>query len=574
MKHIFTTLVLVCAVIGAAAQTSIICTDSNASLVLRGNYNPSTYLASSIVSDHDSISLGINSSVSADSLRAYLEVLKTFVTRNSGSDTVSNTIGVGAARRWVFSKFQQFSSSNENRLLPCYLQFDYLMCNVTQHRNIMAVLPGIDTSDKSIVIVEGHIDSRNANLCDTAGIAQGMEDNASGTALVMELARVMSRFSYQHTIVFLVTVGEEQGLYGANAFAEYAALNGIKIKAVLNNDVVGGIICGHTSSAPGCPGFDNIDSTHVRLFSYGGFNSFHKGLARYIKLAYNERVLPVAAVPMGINIMTPEDRTGRGGDHIPFRAHNFAAMRFTAANESGDANVADTSYIDRQHTSRDSLGIDADGDGIIDTFYVDFDYLGRNTVINGNAAGMIAISPQTPDFTISAYGSSIIIQITQHPEYLHYKVGVRSTTYDWDSVYEFTGLVDTIALTSGHYIVSVCSVDEYGVESLFSRELMQATGVENVLPSGQKITLLQNKPNPSDEATTIAVEVDDKVDYKEAYISIADLNGKEIQRQNIVLDKGVNEIMYNHGYHASGTYVYTLVVDGKAVASKKMMFTN
>ena len=134
--------------------------------------------------------------------------------------------------------------------------------------------------------------------------------------------------------------------------------------------------------------------------------------------------------------------------------------------------------------------------------------------------------------------------------------------------------MDTIALTSGHYIVSVCSVDEYGVESLFSRELMQATGVENVLPSGQKITLLQNKPNPSDEATTIAVEVDDKVDYKEAYISIADLNGKEIQRQNIVLDKGVNEIMYNHGYHASGTYVYTLVVDGKAVASKKMMFTN
>src|SRR6202000_775537 len=127
--------------------------------------------------------------------------------------------------------------------------------------------------------------------------------------------------------------------------------------AVLNNDVIGGIICGHTSSAPGCPGFENIDSTHVRLFSYGGFNSFHKGLSRFIKLEYKEMIQPYAAVPMTINIMTPEDRTGRGGDHMPFRALGYPAMRFTAENEYGDADVTSPTYIEHQHTSSDSIGV-------------------------------------------------------------------------------------------------------------------------------------------------------------------------------------------------------------------------
>ena len=559
----------------SAAQTAITCTDPIAAQIMMGNYNPATYLATTIINDHDSISNGIHRAVSPDSLHAYLNVLRTFYTRNSASDTVSNTTGIGAARRWVYAQFQQISSRNEHRLIPSYLQFDQLMCTVTQHRNILAVLPGTDTSDKSIIIIEGHIDSRSANLCDTAVVAQGMEDNATGTALVIELARVMSRFSYNHTIVFMVTTGEEQGLYGAQAFVNYATLHGIKIKAVLNNDVIGGIICGQTSSAPSCPGAGNIDSTHVRLFSLGGFNSFHKGLARYIKLAYNERILPTATVPMGINIMTPYDRTGRGGDHIPFHNANFTAMRFTAANESGDANVTDTAYHDRQHTSRDSLGIDVTGDGIYDSFYVDFDYLARNTVINGNAAGMIGISPWTPDFTLTSGIGNITVTITLHPEYLHYKVGVRSTTNDWDSVYEFSGtLTQTISLPAGTYEVSVASVDAHGVESLFSKEIMKTAGISNISAGSQFVELLQNKPNPSDEATMISVMVNETLDYKEAHIDITDLNGKIIDRKNVTLNTGVNEVMYQHGYHATGTYIYTLVIDGIRVQSKKMTFVN
>lgn len=561
------------------AQLVNICTNPAAQQVMLGSYDPAAYVATTVISDPTTISTGLNSRVSPDSLHAYLNTLRSFQTRNTGSDTASTVRGFGAARRWVYAKFQQISAQNENRLLPSYLQFDTTICGITRHKNIFAVLPGTDTSDKSIIIIEGHMDSRCAGLCDTACSAQGMDDNGSGTSLVIELARIMSMYSYNHTIVFLVTTGEEQGLYGAQAFVTYVQQHGIKVKAVLNNDITGGIICGHTASAPGCPGYEDIDSTQVRIFSYGGFNSFHKGLARFIKLEYKEMILPVATVPMTIDIMTPEDRTGRGGDHIPFRTLNYTAVRFTSANEDGNADVTNPSYIDRQHTSSDSIGVDVDGDGLIDTFFVDFDYLSRNTVINGNAAAMMGVGPQTPDFTLTTTGGNLIINITQHPEYLNYRVGVRTVSNDWDSVYTFTGSVtDTIWVDTAKYIVSVASVDANGVESLFSRELMTTVlpvnGVVSIDKPAKSVELLQNKPNPADEVTTISVLVNDKISYKEAYITIRDLNGKEIRRAGIELNNGINEIQYEHGYNMSGTFIYTLVIDGNPVESRRMVFTN
>ncbi len=389
----------------------------------------------------------------------------------------------------------------------------------------------------------------------------------------------MSRYSYKRTIVFVATTSEEQGLNGAHAFAVYAQLHGLKIRGVLNNDVIGGIICGHTSSPPGCPGFKNIDSTQVRLFSYGGFNSFHKGLSRFIKLEYKEMQLPFVSVPMTVSIMTPEDRTGRGGDHIPFRQAGFTAMRLTAANESGDANVTSSTYDDRQHTSSDSIGVDNDLDGTLDEFYVNFNYLARNTVINANAAGMMGIGPRTPDFTLTATPGNLIVNLTAETGYPQYRVGVRTTTYDWDSVYTLAGGTTTFTIpvsTSGNHIVSVASVDDKGVESLFSRELQVSvvSGFENLFASPKSIELLQNKPNPADEATTISVLVNDRLAYKDAYISIKDLGGREVKRMNIILSNGVNEVMYDHGYNMSGTYTYTLVIDGKTVDSKKMVFVN
>ncbi len=566
-------------IIVAAVQAQVIniCTNPAAQQVMLGMYNPATYAASTVINDPMLISQGINAEISPDSLHAYIDKLASFQNRNSGSDTGSSTKGIGAARRWVYSKFQQFSAAHENRLLPAYLQFDTVMCSTGQHRNIMAVLPGTDTTDKSIIIIEAHIDSRCEGLCDTACQAQGSEDNGSGSALVMELARVMSKYSFNHTIVFTLVIGEEQGLLGGQALGIFCRDKGIKIKAVLNNDVVGGVICGHTSSPPSCPGFMDVDSTHVRLFSSGGTNSPHKGLCRYIKLEYKEMIQPIAAVPMGLNIMASEDRTGRGGDHIPFRQLGYTAMRFTCQNENGDANVTSGTYTDRQHTSRDSIGVDANLDGVVDTYFVDFRYLARNAVINGNAAGMCAISPVTPDLTVATTGGNIIVTIADPLAYMHYRVGVRTTSNDWDSVYTCTGTTSyTITnLPTANYFISVASVDSKGVESLFSREVIRAVvGINDVPAPAHAVDLLQNKPNPADETTIISVLVNDLISYKQAFISIADLNGRHIKNIPITLIKGINEITYDHGYNMTGTYIYTLVVDGKPLQSKRMVFAN
>lgn len=574
-KAVVTFVALVCFVLNSSAQYNLSATNTVAEQVMMGNYNPATYAASVVLNGPDTISKGILAQVSPDSMKSYLMELRKFQNRNTSSDTVSATKGIGAARRWIYSKFEQFSTQNENRLLPSYLQFDTMVCTALRHRNVFAVLPGSDLSDKSIIIIEAHMDSRCSDNCDTACLAEGMEDNGSGTALVMELARVMGKFTFKHTIVFTTVTGEEQGLLGARALAKYAQQQGITIKAVMNNDVVGGIICGQTSSQPSCPGLNAIDSTQVRLFSFGGFNSPHKGLSRFIKLEYKEMVRPLAIVPMTISIMTGEDRIGRGGDHIPFRQRGFTAMRFTSANEHGDASNG-PGYTDRQHTSDDILGVDTDFDSIIDSFFVDFNYLARNAVINGNAAGMIAIGPKTPDFNITSTGlNDLTLNIIDAAAYNHYRIGLRTATNDWDSVYTVTGgTTHTLTVAPGTYSISVMSVDADGIESLPSRELTASTtGINDPRSGKQGIELLQNIPNPAgDEATMISVLVNQPISYKEASISITDITGREVFRKSIELKIGMNELMYQHGYGMSGIYTYSLVIDGRSIQSKKMIF--
>lgn len=561
------------------AQTNIICTDSVAEQILLGNYNPANYASSTPVTNPDSISQQIIASVSPDSLKGYIVSLGTFYNRNTGSDTVSTVTGIGAARRWAFSKFGEFSALNESRLIPSYLQFDTMVCNSPQHRNIFAVLPGTDTSDKSVIFIEGHIDSRCKDVCDSLCLAQGMEDNGSGSALVLELARVMSKFTFKHTIVFLLTIGEEQGLFGAEAFASYCQQKNIKVKVVQNNDIVGGILCGNTSSPPSCPGFGNVDSLQVRIFSFGNFNSAHKQYARYCKLEYREQVLPHVSVPTTISIMTPEDRTGRGGDHIPFRTRFFTAIRFTSANEAGNANTADSTYNDRQHTSGDILGVDTNGDSAIDSFFVDFNYLKRNAIINGNGAAMAALTYAAPDFVYTPIGiGKLVVTVTQQTQYAQYRLGVRvPASNDWDSLYTINGLVsDTLIMPSAApiFFISMAGVDSNGIETLFSREYnVNVASVEEINKPENNIVLLPAKPNPADEEVAFTVLVNKAIKYKNAYLRISSEQGKEIARLKISLKEGINEVNYNHGYNATGTRLASLIVDGKIISTIKIVFS-
>ncbi|MEK7254570.1 MAG: M28 family peptidase, partial [Bacteroidota bacterium] len=464
MKTLLLSFFCLSTALGAAAQANMFITNPAAEQVLLGNFNPNDYAPNAQLDHPDQIVQTILDGVSPDSLKSYLLQLSTFETRNTGSDTVSAVRGIGAARRWVFQKFSQFGQESGGRLLPAYFQFDQVICNVGQHRNVIAVLPGSDTSAHGIVLIEAHLDSRCDVVCDTACLAEGMEDNGSGTALVIELARVMHKLSFKNTLIFMATIGEEQGLVGAEAFAIFSKNKGIPIRAVLNNDVIGGVICGETSSPPSCPGFNQVDSTQVRLFSYGNNNSKHKQLARFNKLEYVELVKPLAAVPMLVTIMSAEDRTGRGGDHIPFREQGFAAMRFTSANEHGDASVG-PNYHDRQHTSEDVLGVDTDGDQVIDSFFVDFNYLARNATINGVAAGMAAIGVHTPAFTAGKLGDSVVVEITDPLDYGEYRIFYRYSGHDFDSI--FTVFQKQVTLPKpppNTFYVSVAAVDANGTE--------------------------------------------------------------------------------------------------------------
>ena len=564
----------------ALAQTNILSTTPLAEQIMLGNYNPTDYTPVNATPQLPTeLAAELQAYISPDSLKTYILRLSEFGTRNTGSDTLSNTTGIGAARRWTHQKFSEISAENNSRLIPSYLQFDLAICGVNRHRNIFAVLPGSNPAS-GMVIVEGHIDSRCEVLCNTNCLAEGVEDNATGTALVIELARVMSRYQFPHTIVFLVTIAEEQGLLGAEAFADYVQQKNIPLRAVLNNDVIGGILCGKTSSPPSCPGQNDVDSTSVRLFSSGSFNSKHKQLARFNKLQYQENILSFAQVPMNIRIMSPEDRTGRGGDHIPFREHGYPAMRFTSANEHGDASNG-PGYDDRQHTSEDVLGADTNGDGVIDSFFVDFNYLARNALINGNALAVVARGvASAPNFNVFRAGPVLTVNFDSPIDTHTIRIAVRSISNDWDTVFTLSPAFSDVlsCKPTGPVYVSTAGVDAWGAESLFSGEkiaAVSATGEPGSAEAEPNIRLFQNRPNPFDEATWISFWVNELPTVSQsAFIQINDLQGKIIQNIPVKLQQGMNEVLYTHGYGVRGTFAYTLVVGGRTVETRQMIFAN
>ena len=247
-------LLITCALFFSAALSAQSLSSPEVLNILKGQYNPAQYSASTTISASDQIACELLNRVSVDSLFLNLQILSSFATRHAWSDTNSANYGIGATRRWIYSEFQKYSGLNENRLRPAYFSFDVVNnpCgDLYDTRNVLGVLPGADTTDPSIILIMAHMDSRCEARCDSNCFAPGADDNGSGTVLVMELARVLSRYTFDHTLVFMLTNGEEQGLLGARAFSDFCVSQNIAVKAVLNNDIVGGTICGQTASPPG-----------------------------------------------------------------------------------------------------------------------------------------------------------------------------------------------------------------------------------------------------------------------------------------------------------------------------------
>ncbi len=578
----------------ATAQpvTNIVVTDPLMEQVLRGQFDPAQFASSSPITEHGPMLCEMRHALDADTLRATLEALEAFRTRHSYSDTVSATQGIGAARRWAFHRFQQAGQASEGRLLPGYLQFDWpngACGDAYGWRNVLAVLPGSDTADHQLVLVEAHLDSRCAGDCDVDCPAPGVEDNGSGSALVLELARVMSRYTFRHTLVFMLTTGEEQGLVGAEAMARWCSEQGIGIKAVLNNDIVGGVLCGQTASPPSCAPPGSVDSLRVRLFASGSIATPHRTFARTIRLLYEEKLQAQMAVPMQVEVMDREDRDGRGGDHMPFRAEGFRNVRFTSANEHGNAAVDSVWYVDHQHTSADVLGADTDGDLLVDSFFVDFNYLQRNALINAMTATLMALGPDEPEFLVNDEPAGLRVSFTPRPGHMAYRVGVRRTNSgpDFDAVYRTTSTSFLVpGLTAGlAYAISVAVVDSAGVMSPFTREQVKGNdadtppqavddlpygidcwgiGVPEMAPTPAD-RLLPPVPDPFVETATFQVIAPAGASTRrQCYLLVHAADGRSLGRIPLQLVPGHNPVQYRHA-GAPGVHTCTLVVDGRAV---------
>lgn len=552
-------------------------TNQTAHNVIIGNFNPSLYRPSALISDKDSLLDSIFENISADSLKAYLTTLESFQTRNTSSDTNSSMRGIGAARRWIHSKFESFSARNENRLLTSYLNFTSTVCGINTHRNVMAVLPAYDTIFKEVLVVEAHMDSRCESGCDTACYAPGMDDNGSGTALVLELARVMSQYSYDRTIIFTTVTGEEQGLKGGEATATYLKNNNIEVLACLNNDVVGGIECGPNSSPPSCYPVGSIDSINLRVFSFSpgndsNFISMHKELARYVKLQQIEEMNTRSAFKSNIHLQIREDRIGRGGDHIPFRQRQYRAIRFTSSHEHGDGSG---NSPDRQHTTTDVLGYDLSipPDGILDTFLVDFNYLKRNTITNAISLAMLAKSPPIPEPAIEKFefGNIEAIRFENEDTLYSHRVGVRKRN-SGDLYF------DTVLTFHKHYIefseiypkgnVQLHFMNLDGeVESLPTTHISeQYLGIEK---ASEQIQCLEAFPNPAKDLLNLKWKC--AVVPATLEIELLNANGSRLYYTDITESKRTENYQIDISNFPSGLYRIVYIINKDEIFSEALI---
>ncbi|MGN7205757.1 M20/M25/M40 family metallo-hydrolase [Pedobacter sp. SAFR-022] len=348
---------------------------------------------SPVVINKDPEIAGMVTEVSADSLKAHVEKLVSFGTRNTLSSLTDKKRGIGAAGRWILSRFNSYAKTSGGRLTAkldtSTYQPDGRRIDVpVLLTNVVATLKGSDPNDKRIFIISGHMDNMRTNVMDRTGDAPGANDDGSGTAAVMECARIMSKHNFPATIIFVAVCGEEQGLLGSGFMARNAKRDNWEIAAVLNNDIMGSNNSNETNI---------INNTQVRVFSEGlpvyeldakkaatirsmGLEneSPSRQLARYVKET-GERYVDNLQVMM---IYRP-DRFLRGGDHTPYQQQGYAAVRITEMNEN---------FYHQHQDVRKENGI-AYGDLVV---YMDFEYLRKNTAMNLSNLANLAKSPSLP----------------------------------------------------------------------------------------------------------------------------------------------------------------------------------
>ncbi|WP_111306900.1 M28 family peptidase [Confluentibacter sediminis] len=408
----------------------------------------------------------IINTISSQRIEKDINTLVRFGTRNTFSDTISNTRGIGAARRWIKGEFEVISSNCDN-CLKVFYQKDFVTKNGNDRVphdawvvNVVAIQKGTTYPDRYI-IMSGDIDSRNSDSSDFTKDAPGANDNASGMAGTMEAARVLSKYTFENSIIYLGLSGEEQGLFGGAGFAKYAKEQNWDIIGVLNNDMIGnikgldGIIDNRTFrifSEP-VPPTETARERQLRRFYGGEVDGISRQLARYIyktTKTYMPEMNPMMVYRL--------DRFGRGGHHRPFNDLGYAGIRIMEAHEN---------YNQQHQDIREENGIKY-GDVIE---HVNFDYAKKLTTVNAINLASLASAPPPPK-SVSIGGAvepSVKFKWNKVNGAVGYKIYWRDTTSPtWDysryvgDVSEFT--LDGIVIDN--YFFGIASVGENGFESV------------------------------------------------------------------------------------------------------------
>ncbi len=396
-----------------------------------------------------------------DRLRADVATLVGFGTRHTASDPDHPTRGIGAARRWFAGELTRIGSNCGNCITVANIARGFTGPRAPAGVNVVDVLGFQQGRDpKRVVIVMGHIDSRVSDVMDAKSDAPGANDDASGVALVLETARILSKEKFDATIVYAALSGEEQGLWGAQLLADTAKERGWIVTAVLNNDIVGNTI--------GQDGRKVAD--RVRVFSEGirASESLEQQIARRAaggeddgpSRALAKTVDAVASgIPGGLDVFLDRrpDRFGRGGDHEPFLKLGYPAIRFSVGVENYDA----------QHQDLRQEGKRIYGDTID---RMDFAYLAKVTAINAATIARLAAAPAGP--ASAAIEGALATDTTVRWQPVANAVGYRirwrrNDAQDWTNSRDVTGAEAMLkgVIVDDHF-VAVSALSASGAESV------------------------------------------------------------------------------------------------------------
>ncbi len=406
--------------------------------------------------------------IDARNIEKTIRKLVSFGTRNTLSTQSDPNRGIGAARDWLFTEFSKVAEQSGGRMTVEKQTFEQpkaaRVLEPTMITNIVATLKGTQSESAGrTYLVSGHYDSMCTSPTNATCDAPGANDDASGTAAVLEMARVMAKYKFDATIIFMAVAGEEQGLLGSTYAAEQAKQKGVDVEAMFTNDIIGSSLGGngvrdaHTVRvfSEGVPSSEKPEEATVRRGVGGENDSAPRQLARFIKET-GERYVPAMRVMM----VYRRDRYLRGGDHIPFLERGFPAVRFTEPNE------------DYRHQHQNVRIENEVQYGDLPQFD-DFNYIANIARVNAASLAALALAPARPKnvgllTTRLTNDTDLKWDTNKEPDLAGYEIVWRDTTSPVWTNARAVGNVTSFTvkgMSKDNYFFGVRAVDKQGNRS-------------------------------------------------------------------------------------------------------------